>query len=320
VYRDVRPCDDPSFEPSFVEYHVTSHVFIDDNDTDGLTDDLEYLFRSDPNQADTDGDGLTDKEEWDLRQDESLYNPEGLSATRADSDGDCLSDFDEVSGFDLAPYGRVSTDPSGPDTDLDDLDDYDEIFVVGSNPVNGDTDADGVPDGWDVHPLRDLAVWFRLTEVRFESHPSGGQEANVAYSGHVHGTEIGLDPPARFVTGQWEGVPSTAGVGWFDIDDRVGEQLFYIQVYWAEFDGEGNFLGDYNFNPGTRSHPLMFIRVFPLTDTWSVILEGELGAEDERFSTPGNSCEVVGPDGGFRFEIKMGSASDDPAELKSLCV
>ena len=43
-----------------------------DSDNDGLVDDLERLYGSDPNNPDTDGDGFTDYEE--VLND---YNPNG---------------------------------------------------------------------------------------------------------------------------------------------------------------------------------------------------------------------------------------------------
>lgn len=55
-----------------------------------------------------------------------------------DSDGDGLSDGDEVH-----LYG---TDPLNKDTDADFISDYEEIFVHRSNPLSTDTDGDGVSD------------------------------------------------------------------------------------------------------------------------------------------------------------------------------
>ncbi|MCC5908780.1 MAG: OmpA family protein [Balneolaceae bacterium] len=59
-----------------------------------------------------------------------------------DSDGDGLSDYDEI-----YIYG---TDPLNPDTDGDGLTDYEEIYVYGTDPLNPDTDGDGFSDGQEV--------------------------------------------------------------------------------------------------------------------------------------------------------------------------
>jgi outer membrane protein OmpA-like peptidoglycan-associated protein len=60
-----------------------------------------------------------------------------------DSDGDQLSDYDEIYVYE--------TDPLQPDTDSDGLTDYDESFVHGTNPTEADTDSDGISDGEEVN-------------------------------------------------------------------------------------------------------------------------------------------------------------------------
>ncbi|MCC5941813.1 MAG: hypothetical protein JJU37_09745 [Balneolaceae bacterium] len=59
-----------------------------------------------------------------------------------DSDGDGLSDYDEI-----YIYG---TDPLNPDTDGDGLSDYDEIFLFGTDPLIKDTSGNGFTDGQEV--------------------------------------------------------------------------------------------------------------------------------------------------------------------------
>jgi outer membrane protein OmpA-like peptidoglycan-associated protein len=62
------------------------------------------------------------------------YNP--------DTDGDGLSDFDEVR--------KYHTDPLNPDTDYDGLKDGAEVFKHGTDPLVRDTDKGGVADGHEV--------------------------------------------------------------------------------------------------------------------------------------------------------------------------
>ncbi len=40
--------------------------------------------------------------------------------------------------------------PTTPDSDGDGLSDFDELFIYGTNPLKRDTDGDGMPDGWEV--------------------------------------------------------------------------------------------------------------------------------------------------------------------------
>ena len=82
---------------------------------------------------DSDGDGLTDWEEIHIYGTDP-YNP--------DTDGDGLSDYEEVK-----IYG---TDPLNPDTDYDGLSDYEEVRIYGTDPLNWDTDGGGVSDGHEV--------------------------------------------------------------------------------------------------------------------------------------------------------------------------
>jgi outer membrane protein OmpA-like peptidoglycan-associated protein len=104
-----------------------------DCDEDGLTDPEEKRLGTDPCNADTDGDSLTDFEE---------VRTHGTNPLSPDTDSDGLRDPDEI---------RVHmTDPRGPDTDNDGLNDGQEIARK-TDPKNPDTDADGLTDGDEVN-------------------------------------------------------------------------------------------------------------------------------------------------------------------------
>lgn len=59
-----------------------------------------------------------------------------------DTDGDQLNDYEEI-------YTH-GTDPLSPDTDGDGINDYDEINVNGTDPLNEDSDGDSLSDGDEV--------------------------------------------------------------------------------------------------------------------------------------------------------------------------
>lgn len=80
--------------------------------------------------ADSDGDGLTDIEEI------MIYHSD---PSNADTDGDGIPDGDEV-----RKYG---TDLLNPDTDGDGIPDGDEVYKYKTNPRLADTDGDGLNDG-----------------------------------------------------------------------------------------------------------------------------------------------------------------------------
>lgn len=80
---------------------------------------------------DRDNDGLTNREEAEL----------SLDPDNPDTDGDTLTDFDEVT--------LHLTDPLQTDTDGDDLRDDAEL-IAGTDPLAPDTDGDGVMDGVEI--------------------------------------------------------------------------------------------------------------------------------------------------------------------------
>ncbi|RZD38087.1 MAG: hypothetical protein CXT75_02135 [Methanobacteriota archaeon] len=125
----------------------------EDSDNDGLEDGDEVNnWTSDPKNTDTDDDGLTDSTEVN----NCIYgedNNECTSLINDDSDGDTLRDGDETTTH--------FTDPMDFDTDDDGLNDgleisnciYGEDDDVCTNPNNEDSDGDTINDGEEVSYL-----------------------------------------------------------------------------------------------------------------------------------------------------------------------
>jgi len=105
---------------------------------DGMDDGWELANGLDPAVDDSaenpDNDGLTNLEEWNGG--ENSTDP-----MNADSDGDDLTDGDEVNTH--------STNPNAVDSDADGLNDGDEI-AANTLPLDADTDKDGMSDGYEV--------------------------------------------------------------------------------------------------------------------------------------------------------------------------
>ncbi len=143
-----------------VKFSNNNSIAYTENDTDGdlLSDYDEYMYMTDMNNKDTDNDGLSDYIEVkllnynplsydtfnDSRNDANRdYDGDGLSNIKEvelgtslileDTDGDLISDYDEV-------YGEPPTNPLYIDTDGDGLNDYAEL-KLGLDPTNMYTDG-----------------------------------------------------------------------------------------------------------------------------------------------------------------------------------
>ena len=74
--------------------------------------------------------------------DDNILRSPGLPEALDSIDNDCDDEIDE-DFIDL-------------DTDSDGLFDYDEYYFTGTNPNDGDTDDDGLPDGIEVNTYAEL--------------------------------------------------------------------------------------------------------------------------------------------------------------------
>ena len=114
-----------------------------DDDNDGLKDEEEIEFGSNPLLPDTDFDGLTDLEEFEI----------GTKPIVSDTDGDSINDFEDPFPLDPKENKDSDKDGIGDNTDLDD--DNDKLLdkeekIYGTDPLNLDTDGDGLSDGVEI--------------------------------------------------------------------------------------------------------------------------------------------------------------------------
>jgi len=79
--------------------------------------------------------------EKETKEEEEEETEEVVSVRPLDSDGDGLSDEEEIS---------FGTNPNLPDTDQDGLTDKEEVKIYQTDPLNPDTDGDGLKDGEEV--------------------------------------------------------------------------------------------------------------------------------------------------------------------------
>ena len=104
-----------------------------DTDSDAMSDGWEILYNLNPNNA---SDAYEDPDSDGLENYEE-YNHQ-TNPRNPDTDGDELIDYEEV-------YIH-NTDPNNPDTDSDELTDYEEVYTHNTDPNNPDTDGDKLTD------------------------------------------------------------------------------------------------------------------------------------------------------------------------------
>ncbi len=143
-----------------------------DSDNDGLTDAQEEKLASNPQEVDSDNDGINDNEEIGNNINDPLDTDEdgilnlidtdddndgldtsyeikiGTNPLDKDTDGDGLSDKDEL-GQDIEVL--IDTDNDGRINPVDNDDDGDGLLTslelsLGTDPLNKDTDMDGIAD------------------------------------------------------------------------------------------------------------------------------------------------------------------------------
>lgn len=135
--------DGPSASPDYIDHNAIFNALTveeiataGDSDGDGLADAWEQLYFKNLAQTasgDPDGDGLTNAEELAA----------GTDPTKADTDADGLTDFQEVKTY--------KTNPTNADTDNDGLTDQAEIATYKTNPLKADSDGDRLNDGTEVN-------------------------------------------------------------------------------------------------------------------------------------------------------------------------
>ncbi|MEU7904699.1 NlpC/P60 family protein [Actinoplanes sp. NPDC049118] len=160
-----------------------------DSDRDGLSDALERRQGMDPLRADTDGDNLTDAQEM------VTYRTD---ARKADTDGDQLND-----AFELAQ----GLDPRSPDSDADG-------HLDGSlAPLQADTDRDGLDDALE----RVLGLDARLSDSDADGFSdalevnSGSNPLDARDNPLLHGTAApGAPQPAPLPGGEQLGADQLA--------------------------------------------------------------------------------------------------------------
>ena len=120
---------------------VFSYVLKTDTDNDGICDYIEKeVLKSNSKKSDTDDDGLTDYEEVYLCNTDPLTK-DAVTKEMLDIDGDGLLNTEEI---------LAGTNPLNKDSDSDGISDFDEINKYSTKPNHSDTDEDGISDSGEI--------------------------------------------------------------------------------------------------------------------------------------------------------------------------
>lgn len=116
-----------------------------DDDNDGVLNFTEELYGTNKTKADTDGDGISDYFEMAVLALNPLAvdtDENGVDDGDEDADNDGITNIEEIVDYD--------TDPICVDTDGDSLSDFDEIKIHLTDPKLTDTDGDEKNDYWEL--------------------------------------------------------------------------------------------------------------------------------------------------------------------------
>ncbi len=207
---------------------------IADTDGDGLTDGPEVLeHKTNPLDPDSDADGLSDGDEVNVWQTKPLVpdtDEDGLKdgdevlvhktdPKRKDTDWDSLSDGDEVNQHKTNPLladsdgggvldpveifdgsdPNLAADDAGRDLDGDGLSTTYEQLVSATEPMDPDSDGDGLADGQEAFPLLDHLVTVPTDADSDDDGVLDGAEGGVSPDGDPGNVQGGTSP-LRFDT------------------------------------------------------------------------------------------------------------------------
>lgn len=266
VQDRVRECFDAGAAPPANETHVTSSPIEGDTDFDGVDDAKELQWGSDPRANDTDRDGLTDRAEIELNEKRRDGLRGVLKPNVADTDGDCLSDGQEIHGIEIPGLGLRTSDPTVNDTDGDGLKDAEEALRMHTDPGRFDTDGDGAGDAVDADPRNDVAIRFSFERILLKA---GGGTVPVVFQ-YTFTARPGIVRPTaptalNVSVGQNTTVPATHSPnGTVNVEDASISSAIGFE-FWVARDDTGAVID----LTGNASDTIVRMAVDVQTRTWS---------------------------------------------------
>jgi hypothetical protein len=255
-----------------------------DTDSDGLSDDEEVTYSTDPNNPDSDFDGLNDGPEVFTH----LTNPND-----PDSDLDGLDDGDEVNAY--------LTDPNSSDSDADTLTDGDEVNAYLTDPNSGDSDGDTLSDGDEVNayltdPNSGDSDWDGLSDPdELFVHLTDPVDPDSDWDGLMDGDEVTthLTDPLNADSdggGISDGTEVSAGTNPNDpIDDVYGDSL--SESFSVAANPSVGSLGDWSY--GHLSAGNLVLAPSAVSNTWTKLDYWEVAGGKPRFTNNVGTADKI---------------------------
>jgi len=194
--------------------------------------------------SDQDNDGMSDY--WEQSYGLDHTNPADASQ---DLDQDGLSNLDEY---------LADTNPTIPDSDGDGLTDYEEVSIYGTNPNNTDTDNDQLPDQWEISvgldPLdpsdaqldSDSDGVINIDEYLLGTDPLDSNSTPEVVTNTLFDFED-ITIPTEFsnVDNNWELVSEDPSTGAYSLANKTIANNQTAELSWSALFSEGTLSFDY---------------------------------------------------------------------------
>ena len=229
--------------------------------------------------------------------------------TGSDPDGDGIGN--ETYMEDRFPLVEPTWKYEIGDSDHDDITDIVELGVYGTDPNNGDTDNDGLPDGWEIeYSLNPTDPWDSSTDP--------DEDNLINLQEYQHGTNpINPDTDSDGLPDGWEVMysldPTDSNDALLDMDGdgltNLEEQQHSTNPILADTDGDGMPDGwevSYGFDPVNSSDG-------PL----DVDGDGLANCDEFRYGTDPYNNDTDGDGFDDGFEVRSGTNPNDPNDFPS---
>ena len=265
---------DPDSSSNFTDADESDNGVFDskeDYDSDGIRTLEEVDYGTNPIVADTDGDNLSDLDEIQITATDPTNpdsNQNGVLDGADDPDGDGLSNVKEL---------EVGTDPNLADSDSDALNDPDEL-TRDTDPFNADTDDDFLEDGTEV------SAPFNTDPKNPDTDGDGTVDGNETYTtstaNYTEGVEIDITGEGDVAAGvsikngsragfeRSEAISNARAGGIVEISNKsVFEHAETTFTYNESAVGDESDLSVFRFNESLQTFVAVESSVDPVSDT-----------------------------------------------------